>query len=101
MSIQKMITRIIKYLIIKLEKIKLYTGYYNTHYRQKKWTKIAIKNSQRGLPSSWEKQLDKEDVLGDYLKIRDEFLLPKIMNKTVLELGWLDGKWSKYIVPNA
>tara|TARA_S200000501_G_C20682540_1_gene681429 strand:+ start:140 stop:829 length:690 start_codon:yes stop_codon:yes gene_type:complete len=96
-----MITKVINYLRIKIERIKLSTGYYNTHYMQKKWTEIAIKNDQRGLPRAWGKQLDKEDVLGDYLKIRDEFLLPKIINKTVLELGCLDGKWSKHIVPNA
>ncbi len=101
MSIQKMITKAINYLIIKVERFLLCTGYYNTHYRQKKWTKIAVKNHQKGLPSSWGKQLEKEVVLGDYLKIRDVFLLPNIVNKTVLELGCLDGKWSQYIVPNA
>ena len=80
-----MITKVINYLRIKIERIKLYTGYYNTHYRQKKWTEIAIKNDQRGFPSSWGKQLDKEDFLGDYPKIRDDFHIDaKTINHGVL-----------------
>jgi len=96
-----MITKVINYLTIKLENFKVYSGYYNTHYVQRKWTKIAINKHQEGLSLSWGKPIEDEDVLGNYLKIRDEFLLPNIMNKSVLELGCLDGKWSQYIVPNA
>ena len=31
--------------------ISKYSGYYNTHFRQKKWTSIAIKRRKEGLPS--------------------------------------------------
>lgn len=50
---------------------------------------------------SWRKSLEDEDRLGNYVKIRDEFLIPNARGKTVLELGCLDGKWSQYIVPAA
>lgn len=101
MFILKIITKVINYFKTQLEFFKTSTGYSNTHYVQKKWVKTAIKEYERGSLRSWGKSIEEEDMLGDYLKIRDEFLLPNINNKSVLELGCLDGKWSQYIVPNA
>jgi len=50
---------------------------------------------------SWGDPEKSDDILGNYLKIKDDFLLPNIKEKVVLELGCLDGKWSQYILPNA
>ncbi len=99
---------ILKKIIIKLISItrrffnKLITviGYYNTHHHQKKWTHTAINCFNSGHEYSWGGPLE-EKVLGDYIKIKNCFLLPHISNKSVLEIGCLDGKWSQYIVPIA
>jgi SAM-dependent methyltransferase len=81
--------------------VKAFSGYYNTHYRQKKWTHIALEQFYSGQNYSWGKSIEDEDRLGDYVKIKDQFLLPNIIGKSVLEIGCLDGKWSQYIVPFA
>jgi len=36
-------------------------------------------------------------VLGNYRKIKDEFLVPNIKGKTVLDIGCFDGKWTNYM----
>jgi ubiquinone/menaquinone biosynthesis C-methylase UbiE len=98
---KKMITRIFNWNCGMIQNMKAITGYYNTHNRQKKWINVALDEFQQGASYSWGKALEDEDRLGDYVKIRDEFLIPNSIGKTVLELGCLDGKWSQYIVPVA
>ena len=80
---------------------KKYSGYYNTHRRQKKWTKIAVDQFKSGETYSWGESIENENRLGDYMRIKNEYLLPNIVDKTVVEIGCLDGKWSQYIVPCA
>ena len=80
--------------------LKGLSGYYNLHYRQKKWTKVAIKMNL-GNEVSWGEPTIENEMLGDYIKIKDHLLLPNIKGKTVVELGCLDGKWSQHIVPYA
>ncbi len=75
------------------------SGYYNTHYRQKKWGKFAVSKYSTENTLSWGKSIEDESELGDYIKIKDCLLLPNIKNKKVVEIGCLDGKWSQYIVP--
>lgn len=38
-----------------------------------------------------------QQVLGNYKKIKDEYLLPNITNKIALEIGSFDGKWTEYM----
>jgi len=101
MYIVKMITNIRTNTYRIFRKVKLFFGYYNTHYYQKQWTKVALEQFKLGQSYSWGKAIEDEDELGDYLKIKDQFLLPNIKDKSVLEIGCLDGKWSQYIVPVA
>ena len=100
MFIQKMIT-IIKNLMNTITGVKKKAGYYNTHYRQKMWTKIAVDQFKSGETYSWGISIENENRLGDYMRLKDELLLPNIIGKTVVEIGCLDGKWSQYIVPCA
>jgi len=80
--------------------IKSKLGFYNLHIYQKKWIDVAIKKSKNS-SLSWGKSVEEEEILGNYLKLRDELLIPNIKDKIVLELGCLDGKWSQYIIPYA
>ena len=92
---------IIKNLMNTITGVKKKAGYYNTHYRQKMWTKIAVDQFKSGEPYSWGISIENENCLGDYMRVKDELLLPNITGNTVVEIGCLDGKWSQYIVPHA
>jgi len=78
------------------KKFLLKIGYYNTLFYQKSWITKAIKadklNSNSWTPS---------ENLGNYQKIKDELLIKNIKNKRVLEIGCLDGRWSRCIIDNA
>lgn len=45
---------------------------------------------------SWGDPEREDDPLGNYLKIKDEFIVPNIKGNVVLEIGSLDGKWTQY-----
>lgn len=47
-----------------------------------------------GDPDSEEARNKPGNILGNYKKIKDEYLLPYIGNATVLEIGSFDGKWT-------
>ena len=69
------------------------SGYYNTHTYQKTWIKKAIQSHKMN-SASW----SPSEKLGDYNKIKDELLIKEIKNKCVLEIGCLNGNWSKYLI---
>jgi len=72
------------------------SGYYNTHIYQKTWTRRAIKSEQENL-DSW----SPSEKLGDYNKIKEIFLIKEIKNKSVLEIGCLNGRWSGYLIEHS
>lgn len=45
---------------------------------------------------SWGDPEREDDPLGNYLKIKNDFILPKVKDKVVLEIGSLDGKWTQH-----
>jgi len=45
---------------------------------------------------SWGDPNREDDPLGNYLKIKNEFITPNINNNVVLEIGSLDGKWTQF-----
>tara|TARA_Y100001980_G_C14556640_1_gene349005 strand:- start:16248 stop:16946 length:699 start_codon:yes stop_codon:yes gene_type:complete len=97
-----MITKIYNFILAQFfPNLKAVFRYNNSHHKQKKWTKIAIKKYQKQGSYSWGKAIEDEKNLGNYVKVRDEILIPNCLNKAVLELGCLDGKWSQYIIPKA
>jgi len=85
----------------------------NTYYWQKKVWKNKIKNSsidsvklygyEWGDPDSTEafeyRSENEKDILGNYAKIKNEYLIPFVKNDTViLELGSLGGKWTQFLI---
>ena len=50
-----------------------------------------------GDPDSIEAKNVPGQILGNYKKIKDEYLIPNIKNKTVLDIGSFDGKWTNYM----
>ncbi|MCX6168365.1 MAG: methyltransferase domain-containing protein [Ignavibacteriales bacterium] len=81
--------------------MKIFKILYNSHWFQKKWTKRTLKRNSLDYSYIWGNPEKNEDTFGNYLKIKDDFLLPNIKDKVVLELGCLDGKWSQYIMPHS
>lgn len=51
-----------------------------------------------GDPTSSEARNIQGELLGDYKKILECYLLPNIKDKTVLDLGCFDGKWTRWMV---
>ena len=74
---------------------------YNSNWFQKKWVKRTLKKKSLEYSYSWGNPDKNDDKFGNYLKIKNDYLIPNIKDKIVLELGCLDGKWSQFIVPNA
>lgn len=81
---------------------------YNTVYFQKKfWREKLLEYSKKnteiygyewGNPDDAETKDSAGNVLGNYRKIKDKYLLPFIKNKTVLELGCGGGKWVQFML---
>lgn len=52
-----------------------------------------------GDPNAEQAYEDNKKIIGNYLKIKEEYLLPYIHNyTTILELGCLGGKWTQYFL---
>lgn len=51
-----------------------------------------------GDPTSSEARNIQGELLGDYKKILNSYILPNIKDKTVLDLGCFDGKWTRWMV---
>ncbi len=86
---------------LKAEIIRLKNKYYNTLWYQKKWAKRTIEKNSLEYSYVWGNPDTSNGDLGNYLKIKSEYLIPNVKDKVVLELGCLDGKWSQFIVPIA
>lgn len=93
-TIKKTIIRISNRLIrIKTKAIR------NTLFFQRKhWIPTILKNSSDfEFSFSWGSPEKTDNPLGNYKTILDTLLIPYIIDKHVLEIGCLDGKWSKYL----
>ena len=50
-----------------------------------------------GDPESSEAKNIPGHILGNYKKIKDEYLIPNIEGKTILDIGSFDGKWTNFM----
>lgn len=62
------------------------------------WHKSRLYGYGWGNPDQAETRENDERILGNYLKIKDDYLTPMINSCTVLEIGSGGGKWTQYML---
>jgi ubiquinone/menaquinone biosynthesis C-methylase UbiE len=88
------------YLLLK-KKLGFSNLGYNNIQNQRKWSQSFLKsNNQKEYSNHWGKIDQYNEGLGDYRIVKDKLVKLSESNKSVLEIGCLDGKWSKVLIDN-
>jgi SAM-dependent methyltransferase len=92
------------YVISKLRRNKINPNtlqYQKEHWKEEilhyNWDDSKLFGYNWGDPNEAETKQPNGRILGNYLKIKNEYLLPYINDRVVLEIGSGGGKWTQYM----